>query len=212
MTDSQWWNETAERKQEYDRLWTKYVPNDGLTEDIPCKVLACASKICWDIFNNGGGNLSSNYGDYVETLEGYGIDMDWLREHVDFDDDQGEYLDDDFINGCSHDVDYMMDQALDIAIDHETDHSQKIIHELERLSGRVVGEVRSLIDHIKALRSDDPDEKHWNDEGNKRCHARWLEECLPRLMKEALECGGCTQEQLSKVEWDSHAEMMKSYQ
>jgi len=210
MTDSQWWNNTADRKPEYDRLWNKYVPSMGFTEDIPCKVLVCASKILYDIFNNGGCNLNCNYGDYVETLEGHGIDMDWLREHVDFDYGDGEYLDDDFINGCSHDVDYMMEQALDVAISCETENSAKIIHELESIRDRAVGEIDGLIDNIKSLRSDDPDEKHWNDEGNKRLHAMWLEECLPRLIQEALECGGCTQEQLSKVEWDSHAEHMKA--
>ena len=210
MADSKWWIDTAERKPEYDRLWNKFVPGMGLPEEDSGIVLICASKILYDIFNNGGCNLSSNYEDYVERLEGYGINMDWLRDEVDFDGQSSGYLDDDFIDGCGDDVDLMMDAALDVAISEDTENSTKVLHELEWLRDRVVGEINGLICNIKALRSNDPEEKHWNDEGNKRMHASWLETCLPGLMMNALECGGCTQEQLSKVKWDQHAELMAS--
>jgi hypothetical protein len=198
MTDSKWWNNTAEGKQEYDRLWAKFVPSMGVPNDDSGAVLVCASKIMYDIFNNGGCNLGSNYGDYVETLEGYGIDMNWLREKVDFNLVLvGDCLDAEFIDGCGDDVDSMMEQALDVAISCETKNSNKVIHELEWIRDRVYREIGGLIRTIESRHDDDCDPSDWSDSDTH--YAEWLEVCLPRLMKEALECGGCSQEQLSKA-------------
>ena len=58
-------------------------------------------------------------------------------------------------------------------------------------------EIGGLIRTIESRHEDDCDPLDWSDKD--AYNAIWLEVCLPRLMKEALECGGCTQEQLSKV-------------
>ena len=201
MMHSNYWNETGDRQEEYNRLWKKFVPKSGLPDDPSGIVLACAGKIMYDLFNNGGCNLASCYESYVERLESFGVDMEWLRDEVNFDGD-GDYLDVDWLEDCGSDVDRMIEQALNVAIARETDASSKGIHELEWVRDRVTGEIDSLVSRLKALQSDDPEEKHWNDEGNKRLHAGWLEDYLGEVMMEALEAAQCTRKQLSEIEWN----------
>ena len=207
--DSAWWAGEGDMREEYTRLFNKFVPRVGDPIDKAGRIICFAGRILYDVYNNGGCNLEVHR-DAIEAMQAEGIDMDWLTEAME---EQGDdfYLSDEFVDACGGEVDSMMDQAVNIALNYETEHSSKVVTDLEWLRDRIVSEVNGLLRYMEVQRDEDHPDKHWNDEGNKRSCAGWLEDCAGKMLVETLKDAGLDQKTFDKNPWDSHKECMKRF-
>lgn len=55
-----YWNDNGKYQKESNLLWRTFVPNTGSCETITAELYRCISRIYYDIYNNGGCNLSPN--------------------------------------------------------------------------------------------------------------------------------------------------------
>ena len=51
-----YWNHQGNFQKELDTLWSKLVPSEGKAKTMHGELLRCATKLYYDVFNNGFGN------------------------------------------------------------------------------------------------------------------------------------------------------------
>jgi hypothetical protein len=66
-----YWNHKGKHQEVYDRLFPKLVPASGETATTAGEWLRCISKLYYDYYNNGGGNIADGalryHMEYIET-------------------------------------------------------------------------------------------------------------------------------------------------
>jgi hypothetical protein len=51
-----YWERTGPHQREYDQFYAELVPDTGMSQTIEGELLSAASRLCYDYWNNGGGN------------------------------------------------------------------------------------------------------------------------------------------------------------
>jgi len=52
-----YWNEKGKYEKAYARIWSSHIPMNGSCTDMRAELVRCISRVYYDIYNNGGGNV-----------------------------------------------------------------------------------------------------------------------------------------------------------
>ena len=64
---SDYWHEKSENTDLQDKLYGELVPSEGESDTVHGMLLRAATRIYYDIYNNGGGNMVDNiHGDWLD--------------------------------------------------------------------------------------------------------------------------------------------------
>lgn len=78
--DGSYWSEKGKYQEEYELLET-LIPSEGHAKNIDVDLVVMGSNIYYEVHNNGGCNFNNpRFLVYLDTIEGYGIDLGVIRQ------------------------------------------------------------------------------------------------------------------------------------
>jgi hypothetical protein len=78
-----YWDHTGKYQQEYDAAWEALIPASGKAKDGCPEALRAISRIGYDYYNNGFGNLWQSWDDGDIEMDSYYEDLvDYLRSEI----------------------------------------------------------------------------------------------------------------------------------
>jgi hypothetical protein len=78
-----YWDHTGKYQQEYDAAWEALIPASGKAKDGYPEALRAISRIGYDYYNNGFGNLWQSWDDGDIEMDSYYEDLvDYLRSEI----------------------------------------------------------------------------------------------------------------------------------
>jgi len=82
-TSQAYWDNNGKYQEQYEMAWEQLVPASGEAEDGWPEALRAISRIGYDYYNNGFGNLWQSWDDGDTVMDSYYEDMvDYLHHHI----------------------------------------------------------------------------------------------------------------------------------
>ena len=77
MNEKTYWNHNGKYQKEYDEL-SAFIPEKGMAETIKGELLRCASRLYYDVYNNGLCNDKTYEIEFIRHYFGFEVVISWL--------------------------------------------------------------------------------------------------------------------------------------